>query len=124
MKQFTNKKGKEFFLIEVPERTIDFHIPFYKKEPMLSYRHLGALKHSDKELPSGNYQIIGLAKDVSEEVSSTIIDGIKAASWGTWYVDYSAKYDKFSFEHATESLSSLIQSLGLNKNVLILEKVR
>ncbi len=130
MKTFTNKKGKEYLLVEAPEDSFDFKMQFsvLENELILTYKTPHRWDNYRKENwnwnVKGNYQIIGLAKDVSEEVAAKICDQL----W-QGYLNYILKdgnvgnYKRLVLKTATESLSSLIKLLCLSSNVLILEKI-
>lgn len=120
MKTFTNKKGISYVFFDVPEDARDFKI-FNDEQPYLSY--FKGVETPRQYLPQGNYELIGLAKDVSESQAAEIVDGFikydgqsKPISGIHMFQGYSDGRDRFT---GKQSLSSLIQSLGLNNPIIL-----
>ena len=119
--------GREFLFVEVPEDAHNFEIDedgwfFYS----LDYSIFGdAIK-----LPSGSYRILCKASEAGEEESKEVVEKVSGWSKELFY-GYGAKCSDYrdivdsAFDTATESLHSLILSLGMEVNrVIILEKVK
>lgn len=133
MKTFTNKKGISYLLLDVPanirfqlEETISEpkkHFIHYYTGYKDKFGHYHDLAAHDIELPQDNYELIGLSKDVSEEVAVEIVDAFikydgqsKPISGTQMFQGYSDGRDRFT---AKQSLSSLVQSLGLNNPIIL-----
>lgn len=117
-KTFTNKKGISYLFLDVPEDARDFKV-FNDEMPYLSYFNI--FSETPREyLPKGNYELIGLAKDVSESQAAEIVHEYDELSLeGHGFEDY---IGTSICDTAKESLSSLVQSLCLN-NAIILKKI-
>lgn len=110
---FTNKKGISYLLLDVPEDAMDFclcnnvlEVFFVDEEKFSSILHL----------PKGNYELIGLAKEVSDEGAADIVD--QSIHTGL-FMHHNGLDNIFCYKTATESLSSLVQSLGLNNPIIL-----
>lgn len=117
--------GREFLFVEVPEDATDFSIIGCisgQSTCMLYFdRHYGHDGLCEKVLPPGSYRILCKASEAGEEQAREIVEYRNNVSRG--YVDY--QKSSWLFTKATESLHSLILSLGMEVNrVIILEKVK
>lgn len=117
MKTFTNKKGTTFVFVDVPE-------DYQTGKCYANQFNYWTEKHPYDEslptlvwLPKGNYQLIGLAKDVSEELADDIVDENDELSLeGHGFKDY---LGTSICDTPLESLQSLTQSLGLTNAVIL-----
>lgn len=127
MKTFTNKKGISYLFLEVPEDSHKFLIERYPSineyQSLWFYENHGVERLHPKasiKLPQGNYELIGLSKDVSESQAAEIVHEYDELSLeGHGFEDY---IGTSICDTAKESLSSLVQSLCLN-NAIILKKI-
>lgn len=118
MKTFTNKKGNCYLLLDVPD-------DYQTGKCYGNQFNYWTEKHPYNDcyptlvlLPKGNYELIGLAKDVSESQAKDIIDSVNDEGL-TKYFNYLKGYYYHSLFSSTESLSSLVQSLGLNNPIIL-----
>lgn len=123
-KTFKNQQGRLFKFVPVPSG-YEHRIIDDDNFIVGTFRHPnGAVRKHCQYLGSGNYQTLCIAKDATEDEAAIIVQGMAAGSWGRWYRNYLAKHEEFSFDIASESLTSLLTSLGFkDDNVLILEKI-
>ncbi len=122
MKTFTNKRGETFLFVDVPEDASDLVLPkigiadlyFYTENKENDDRYISV------PIPQSNYEVLGLAKDVSEEVARGIVDN---AYYDGIYPDHNFKTNRLKainfFNNAKQSLQSLVQSLELNNPVIL-----
>ncbi len=125
--------GREFLFVEVPEDATDFSIIGCisgQSTCMLYFdRHYGHDGLCEKVLPPGSYRILCKASEAGEEESKEVVEKVSGWSKELFY-GYGAKCSDYrdivdsAFDTATESLHSLILSLGMEVNrVIILEKL-
>ena len=97
------------------------------QEPQFPFLVDGTLTHgpppvtgdSESFIELMDYKIISTLSNISEEDAEKIVEIDDC--YDTKYPDYLSEYEWFMT--AKESLQSLITSLGLNREVLILEKI-
>lgn len=110
----TLQSGERILLFQVPMDGIELH-----------YDHATSALMWDNGftyLPTGNWQLIGLSDEITEEQASTVIDEPSLFM----YVDYTAKVDfgmKRKFDTSLESFKSLMQSLGCEGRHAVLREV-
>ena len=107
----------ELLLVKVPDGSSNFKLESFFK---------WLLYNEDEfiQLPYGNYQLIGLLKDITEEAAAELVDttflhkkhNIKLYK----YVSYQDGF--VGFESAKESLQSLCESHGFPENTVIIKK--
>lgn len=118
-----------FLLVEVEPDAELIHIYKEDGENELTYwYHDGKLWFDGLILPKGNYQIVGLAKDLTEEQWEEIVerDGfyyIERDVVKSCWKDYRTNDENLVQFSATESGHSLVKSHGFqNNNCLILKR--
>lgn len=109
IREFKTSKG-DFLAVKVSDDAKDIIIPF---ENMVSY--VTDNKITGTSFPKGDYQIIGLVSEITEEQAKDIVgDSIDACNLLTGFINYNEKERKlqrpFLFENALESFNSLMQA--------------
>lgn len=136
IKQHTLQSGEMILMVPLPsdasdlelshfnyqkyDYTDDWTLIFKSNEDNITYIN-GDRPH--RHLPQGNWQLVGLSDEITEEQASTVIDEPSLFV----YVDYTAKVDfgmKRKFDTALESFKSLMQSLGCEGNYAVLREVK
>ena len=136
MKSVTHN-GREFLFVEVPEDAHSFELHELTNNPStnivldywISNRRSDFARTGETYLPPGSYRILCKASEAGEEQARQIVEKVSGWSkelfygYGVKCSDYRDIVDS-AFDTATESLHSLILSLGMEVNrVIILEKV-
>lgn len=122
-KTFKNQQGREYCFCLVPN---DYEIGIVSENQLNYHTDNNPFISGDLPeliwLPQGNYQILCLAKDATDEQAASVVDG-KLSGKIKYYYSYGLNY--YRNLSAKESLTSLITSLGFKQddNVLILEKI-
>ena len=115
------KEYKNWLFVEVPEGAQPFG-EFKRGQVEYSYRDKqGHMNYASTGIPliPGQWSIVGIAREIGEEECSEIVEG---AETNFGYKDYEGK--QASHFYATESLASLIESMGMKNNcTLILKKM-
>lgn len=120
-KTLKNQQGREFLLLDLPSfNYIEPNTEFIESQHS-SFIRLWEDKKSFFIRIQGNYQILCLSKDATEEQAKQIIDD----DFFDGYHDYQNNNKKGLCDTAKESLTSLLTSLGFKQddNILILEKI-
>lgn len=127
MKSVTHN-GREFLFVEVPEDAYDFEIYTNTTESIIGFwisdrlGRLGFAQTGRVPIPPGSYRILCKASEAGEEQAKRIVKG-----FGKLYFDYTSKIGGLAAHSltATESIHSLILSLGMEVNqTIILEKLK
>lgn len=111
--KFTTDKGT-FLIVPIPSIDTDEIIDkLYMADSCLMASTVSGNRFIIKYLPEGNYTIIGLSHELSEEQCQSIVDDRKEENIfddGSLYLyfDYN-NYDKEYFNTARESLDSLLK---------------
>lgn len=98
--------------LDVPIQAIEFTLDSIDNTLYFHGNIARNIESKFARLPQGNYELIGLAKDVSEEVAKEIL--------GQIYTE--EEYSKSSIQLYRYELDKVVQSLGLN-NPIILKKI-
>lgn len=108
-----NIGGKDYLFCDVPKDAhgfeMDGHTLFYKAE----FFGLSSIGHA-KELPEGNYSIVGKANELTNKQWEDIVELRSIKGFGNGFRDYVAfaQGDTVLHGKATKSGLSLIKSIG------------
>ncbi len=93
------------------------------------YRGSGAVTGQRIDIPLGNYTLIGLCSEISEEEAKGVLNTI--VGWDKpLYHNYEASGRDYrdiiesAFDNATESLASLVRSNGMEVDTTVLLKIK
>jgi hypothetical protein len=124
----------EFWAVEVPTIAFGLMINNYADESelmyMLSMEDIADDGNSEetlitKELPKGSWQIICTTKEVTGNIAANIVEHFNNGVYRDYAIAQFDPCDEYMSCHlcATESLQSLLKSLGLNgPNYIIIKK--
>jgi hypothetical protein len=116
------KEYNSYLFAEVPEDAV--YGMFFIHNGSLYTNMIYKKKLFNKRLPFGNYEIIGLAKELDWKDWVIIVDKENDGSGlnGWWYKYYGQDADIWT-KNPTKSGLSLVKFLGMeDKNVLVLKK--
>jgi hypothetical protein len=121
MKQIKLPTG-EYLLVEVPEDAKQFQV--LNEYNVLWYQMPIIRGKSSKELPSGQWEIIGRASELTEDHWDEIVEN----KWddyadGMWWKIYDSDQDEWGM-CPTESGLSLIKSHSMNPSTTLILKIK
>jgi hypothetical protein len=121
MKQQTHKiDNKEYIFVEVDKTCKNFKKHFNKElSDYVLFFESDYVKNITMDVGKSNINIISTLSNISEEDAEKIVENI------LFYKEKRFKeypFEQFPYKRAFESLNSLITSLGLSGEILILEK--
>lgn len=107
-------------MIQLTDKIIAFDLPKNSSNHQVIQGYLWFCKSNisdtdEIKLPPGDWEIIGTADTVTEEVASSIVFQVVITDGPTRFMNYSKEYNEWAdmFTSALESFRSLMQSKGL-----------
>lgn len=122
----------QVYAVEVPEGRDAFTIECYPEADLYELLCCNLAEYNEPinekyiTLPTGNWQLIGTTKELTEEMAKGIVQ-----QYGDYFIDHTATEQDWKeqevnwFKEAVKSLKSLLISKGLdvNKNYVLLKKL-
>ena len=120
IKQHTLQSRERILLVSVPSNS---HHHYIHRNNLLfdvnDEQECGIVRN----LPQGNWQLIGLSDEITEDQAKEFMPWLQIAN-DIGYFDYSKDYISYGCKTPLESLQSLLKSLGCEGRHAILKEVK